>query len=95
MKGRSILTEDFDKCYICGGRAECVHHIFPGTAKRKISDDNGFTAPLCNRCHNMSDHSVHFDSKLALKLKKDCQRAYQELGHTKGDFVRLVGRNYL
>lgn len=91
----SILTSDMERCYICGGRSECVHHIFPGTARRKISDNNGFIVPLCHKCHNMSDKSVHFDKELKLMVMRDCQKAYESQGHTTEDFINLIGRNYL
>lgn len=51
-KVKSIITDDFEHCYLCGRPAECVHHMLPG-AKRKASDRLGLVVPLCNDCHTM------------------------------------------
>ena len=42
MKKNSILTDDWDKCYICG-RTTLLHkhHCIKGTANRKISEKYG------------------------------------------------------
>lgn len=92
----SILTGDFDTCYLCGGRRECVHHIFEGYGRRiAVSERHGFIVPLCHRCHNMSNWSVHENKQLDLKLKQVAQERYERLGHSREEFIKLVGRNYL
>lgn len=91
---KSLLTTDFTTCYICGRPAECVHHIFAGTGRRKISEREGFIVPLCNECHNMSDRAVHFNRELDLRLKREAQTVYEK-SHTREEFIQLVGRNYL
>lgn len=48
---KSILVDGLDWCYICGRPRQSIHHVFFGTANRKISDKNGFIVPLCNDCH--------------------------------------------
>lgn len=91
---KSVITQNNDECYICGRPSECIHHIYEGTGRRKISDREGFVVPLCNRCHNMSDNSVHFNKELDLMLKRECQVEYEK-AHTRKEFIRLIGRNYL
>ena len=91
---RSILTNEESVCYLCEGRAECVHHIYYGTKQRSVSDKMGFVVPLCNRCHNMSDNSVHFNHRKDMFLKQKCQRKFEET-HSREEFMRLIGRNYL
>lgn len=91
---KSILTEDMESCYICGRPKECIHHIYEGTGRRKISDKNGFVIPLCNYHHNMSDEGIHFDHEVDLFMKKQCQIRYESLGHTTEEFIELIGRNY-
>ena len=44
--------------------------------------------------HNGSDRGVHFDRAFDLQLKRECQEKYEET-HTREDFMRLIGRNYL
>lgn len=91
---RSIMTDNFEECYLCGGVKECVHHIFEGNGRRPISERHGFTVPLCNRCHNMSAWAVHFNKQEDLRLKRAAQRKYEET-HTREEFIKLIGRNYL
>lgn len=95
---KSIITDDLENCYLCKKqyrltRRECIHHIYGGPL-RKISERNGFTVPLCHKCHNMSDKAVHFNKKLDLELKKTCQRIFEET-HSRQEFMKLIGRNYL
>jgi len=94
MKRKSILTDDLSVSYLSGRPAECIHHIFGGTGRRKISEREGFIIPLTNTEHNMSNEGVHFNHELDLWLKRTCQAKYEET-HTREEFIRLVGRNYL
>ena len=92
---KSIITKDMESCYFCGRPREAIHHVYPGTARRKISDREGFVVPLCAEHHNMSDYSVHFNSQLGTLLKRVCQAKYETLGHSREEFIELIGRNYL
>ena len=89
----SILPSD--GCYICGNPDTEVHHIFFGRKNRQISDENGFTCKLCY-VHHRGFFGVHGTNghRLDLFLKKECQRKYEET-HTRKEFMRLIGRNYL
>lgn len=49
---KSIVTDNMEFCIVCGRPREAVHHVFFGTALRKISDKHGFVVPLCNYHHN-------------------------------------------
>lgn len=91
---KSILTNNLDVCVICRKPREAIHHIYGGHGRRAISDREGFIIPLCNLHHNMGVHSVHFDKKMDLALKKLCQRTYEKT-HTREEFIKLIGRNYL
>nr|DAR24880.1 MAG TPA: Recombination enhancement, RecA-dependent nuclease [Caudoviricetes sp.] len=93
QKRKSILTSDFDHCFLCGRPAECAHHIFFGP-NRKNSEREGFIVPLCNECHNMSDHAVHFNRMNDLSLKRKCERKFLE-NHSLEEFMSIIGRNYL
>lgn len=92
---RSILTDDYEYCFICGAPAECEHHIYMGK-NRKASTEHGFTVPLCNGCHNMRNDSVHLDGRQVLnkKLKRICQKKFEET-HSREEFLKIIGRNYL
>ena len=94
----SILTDDNDSCYLCRlekkfTRRECLHHIYGGPL-RNTSERMGFKIPLCNKHHNMGDRAVHFNRKLDLMLKRQCQAKFEET-HSRQEFMKLIGRNYL
>lgn len=92
---RSIITDDLDHCYICGTMQYLeYHHVFSGTANRKMADKYNCIVRLCKGCHTEYPHAVHRDAEQALKLKQDGQRAFEEkYGHEA--FMQVFGRNYL
>lgn len=90
---KSIL-QDEKKCYITGRTDRLhLHHIYFG-ANRKISDKNGFTIWLIPELHNMSNQGIHFNRDFDLAIKRDCQRKFEE-NHTREEFIKLIGKNYL
>lgn len=95
MKRFSILTNDLEHSYLSGTPTKTIHHIYGGYGRRKISERNGFIVPLTDNEHNMSDTAVHFNKKLDLWLKRKCQAKWESMGHTREEFIALIGRNYL
>ena len=93
----SVLQGTNKECYKTGKTVDLhKHHIFYGTGNRAISDKHGFWVWLTPELHNMSDEGIHNGNiKLDLELKRDCQKAFEEQGHTRKEFMRLIGRNYL
>lgn len=91
---KSILQ--FNKeCYFCKSIVNLhCHHIYSGTANRKVSENNGFKVWLCNYHHNGSNNSVHFNKEMNLKLKKDCQKEFEKY-HDRNEFLKLIGKSYL
>ena len=69
------------------------HHIF-GAANRKLSEKYGLKIWLCPEHHNMSDAGIHFNKALDLQIKQIAQREFED-SHTRDDFMRIFGRNYL
>lgn len=94
MKKYSILTDDMHKCYITGSTLNIhIHEVFFGAFRSK-SIKYGCCVPLRADYHNMSSHGVHFDRELDLKLKRECQRKFEEIhGHEK--FMEVFKKNYL
>ena len=93
---RSIF-QDSKKCFICESQQNLEnHHVFFGE-KRDTSDKNGFVCYLCNHCHTGSNEAVHCKDGHAadLYLKQTAQRAYEKLGHTRQQFIELIGKSYL
>ena len=92
---KSIMQQD-KACYICGTTLNLhLHHIYYGTANRKLSDADGCVIWLCVY-HHTGAKGVHFNKKLDLTIKAKCQRAWQEhFNKTTDDFIKRYGRNYL
>lgn len=82
------------KCYVTG-RTDLLHkhHIFGGP-NRSISEKEGFYIWLIPEFHNMSNKGIHSDKEFDLKLKRECQAKFEET-HTREEFMKLIGRNYL
>lgn len=92
---KSVLKTRPGICYICRRRGDtALHHCFFGAANRWMSDENGFVVFLCPSCHTESPTSAHKCRDTDLYLKRRCQAAYEK-NHTRDEFMRLVGRNYL
>ena len=64
------------------------HHIYFGTGKRKISEQNGLKVWLTYLVHGKYGH------ELDLRLKQECQKEYEK-NHTREEFIRLIGKSYL
>ena len=93
---KSILQNN-KKCYITKSTNNLhKHHIFGGTANRKLSEEDGMWIWLWADWHNMSDYGVHFNKELDLKLKRIAQKRWQEYYHkTKEDFIKKYGKSYI
>lgn len=91
---KSILQKE-KKCFLCDTTLDLHdHHIFFGSANRKISEANGFKVWLCAVHHNMSGYSVHHNRELDLMVKRACQKKYEET-HSRDEFRKLIGRSYI
>lgn len=82
-----------EECVVCGSPFVEIHHVFYGTANRKLSDEYGYVVPLCQRHHTGPD-GVHFNRTLDLRFKKAAQADYESRFGNRKDFIRLFGRNY-
>ena len=92
---KSILQRN-KACYICGTTLNLHrHHIFYGTANRKLSEEDGCVVYLCQLHHTVAA-GVHFNKKIDLTLKAKCQLQWQKhYKKTTEDFIRRYGRSYL
>lgn len=97
----SILQKKDGTCYLCrrlhndGRRHGSLHehHIYPG-ANRRISEAEGFKVYLCPEHHESGREAAHRNIGSLRTLQQDCQREYEKT-HSRGQFMQLVGRNYL
>lgn len=85
----SILTHNLEKCYLCPNKKDDIHEIYAGS-KRIISIKNGFCIPICRKCHS----KIQNNEEKMLKLKIECQKKYEE-SHSREEFMKMVGKNYL
>ena len=92
---KSVLQKH-KRCYVCGDTYNLhQHHIFFGTANRKMSEKRGLKVWLCAPHHNASDYGVHFNKCLDNRLKHIAQRYYEENIGSREDFRREFGKSYL
>ena len=90
----SILSNE-RRCFFCGETMNLHrHHIYGGTANRKISEKHGCWVYLCAKHHNMSNQSVHNDREMDLALKQICQKK-MEKEITRDEFIRIFGKSFL
>lgn len=91
MRTKSILQTE-KQCYVTGSRVDLdCHHVYHGTANRKLSDIYG--------CWVWLRHDVHMrlhdgDRDTDLRLKRDCQSAFERL-YSRDAFMQAFGKNYL
>lgn len=71
---KSLLTANFETCYLCGGSKNHIHEIFEG-AYRIASMQYGCCIPVCWRCHSV----LHSNRSIALEIKRKCETAFIEL----------------
>jgi hypothetical protein len=91
---KSVVIEDMEHCFVCGSSKVQVHHIFFGTANRRISDKYGYVAPLC-AAHHTGDAGVHFNKDFDLYLKKLAQAHFESQIGTREDFRKVFGKSWL
>lgn len=84
----SLITNDWEHCYICGAYPSDVHHCLHGSY-RKLADKYHLVVPLCHICHtNLHDHG--FKDKY---LQQIAQVSFEE-HYSNKEFMKLFGRNF-
>jgi len=86
------------ECFECMSYSNLeVHHIFFGTANRKLSEQDGLKVWLCYN-HHRGTKGVHGKEghTLDMYLKSIAQITYmQKYNKTKEEFIQRYGKNYL
>lgn len=89
------MIQNEKECFVCKTIYNLHnHHIFYGTANRRLSEKYGLKVWLCGNHHNLSNEGVHFNRKLDLYIKKIGQAAFEKT-HTREEFMKIFGKNYL
>lgn len=91
---KSIIQQNKEKCFLCGGRASEEHHCIYGTANRKLSEKYGLKVYLCPLCHRIGENAVHKNYFTDIKVKQIAQKKFEE-NHTREEFIKIFGKNYL
>lgn len=91
---KSILTNELERCLMCGSYTWIEHHHVFGGANRKKSTKYKLLAPLCHYCHNEPPLGVHHNKINNEKLKKLGQTAFEKY-YPEMDFRTEFGKNYL
>lgn len=98
------MPKERKTCFLCGRYAYTErHHIFSGTANRKLSEEDGLVVDLCPDCHNMPPNGVHFNKERMQELHRYGQQFWENVQTAKGmsheearkAFMKRYGRNYL
>ncbi len=89
----SIMSNE-KRCYVCGSQISLHrHHIYAGRANRKNSEEHGCWCWLCID-HHIGYNGVHNNSKLDIRLKKECQKIFEQ-EHTREEFRQIFGKSYI
>lgn len=81
------------RCYFCSTQTGLERHHIYGGRNRKISDKHGFMVWLCVE-HHRGNNGVHRNRETDLIIKRFCQKKYEKT-HTREQFIKLIGRNYI
>lgn len=89
------IIQDRKECIVCGSWNVEDHHVYFGVAKRKLSEKFGLKVWLCPT-HHRGTNGVHGKNghKLDSELKQLGQKAF-EWNHSREEFIKNFGRNYL
>lgn len=89
----SILQTE-KECWFCGARARLEeHHIFAGTANRRISEKYGLKVWLCTD-HHTGNNGAQYDREKNLQLKRIAQQRFEEI-YNHELWMNVIRKNYL
>lgn len=91
MELKSILTTNFDVCYVCGNPRQQIHHII-GAAYRKKSEKYGLLIPICEKCHREVHDSPN--QELNRKLKADAESKFL-MTYSYETWMKEFHKNYM
>lgn len=100
MSGISIIQENPNRCYLCGGSSAFEHldkhHIY-GSFNRDKSEQYGLFVYLCHTsCHIFGRDSVHQSRTVRDYLERVAQeKAMETYNWSVEDFIEIFGRSSL
>lgn len=106
MGKSTIQNEEYARyCFFCGSpNTNGEHHFIFGSGLRKIAEEDGLKASICDKCHTMGkmQERVH-DNPMAEKLSKMFGQAIYErnecakgvsIDDARAKFIKRYGRSY-
>lgn len=87
---KSIMPFDVNVCIECGGRGTQTHHCIFGK-NRKHSEEYGLKVRMCGKCHRRLHDE---DEEMAMKYRRMAQECFEQ-HHSRAEFMKIFGRNYL
>ena len=101
---RNPKPTEFDYCFVCGEPYSGRHEVFGGTRNRQKSIEDELQVKLCDFHHLRWENAPHVkpykndiatpDAWFDKQIKQDAQRKYEE-SHSREEFIKRYGRNYL
>ncbi len=85
----SILTKNFEHCYICKAKRQDLHEIFGGR-NRQASMRYGLVIPLCRKCHSLIENNETLKQKWHKVAQKEFEKHYKS-----ENFMQIFGKSYL
>lgn len=82
-----------DKCYYHGTPFAHLHEVFFGNGRRQLSIKHSMQRRLCYWCHE-GPEGVHNNPAFNFQLKQEFQGIF-EAQHSKGEFIKIFGKDYL
>lgn len=82
----SILTDNLDKCYICGSKKCDLHEIFGGCRRQK-SIEHKLVIPICRNDHSNIKNFENW-------LHKTAKKKFEET-HTREEFIKEFGKSFI
>lgn len=89
----SIIGAESHFCYYCGRYGDTARHEIFGSSNRQQSKADGLWVSLCPYCHKW-EHEGGGLERDGVTLKQIGQMAYERT-HTREEFIKRYGRNYL
>jgi len=89
------MDQELYMCEVCEmSPAVTTHEVYYGTANRKVSIKHKFQVKICARCHDAAHYKISVGHDMNMELRKQFQREYEK-NHTKEEFIKLIGQDYL
>ena len=87
-----VMERSQGLCEVCYAPGVHLHHIIKGRGKRKEHESSLSVILLCYNCH-MGTNGVHGKNgrELDLRLKRELQEKYKELGYTEEEVREKMG----